>query len=507
MKRTVGYARVSSREQAVDSQALEQQIARLKAAGATEIFQDIQSGSNDDRPALKKLMNLVRSRQIDEVVITRIDRKARSLPKLRECIDTYNSNGVNLRILDQQIDLSTSQGKLMVNVLGSLAEWETDLLSERVRHGKQHRRNKLAANESYPWGYQVVNDKYQLDNRPFLCLISSRPRNYLDLYNESDFRKLPGQTISEVAKNCLDIFFKHRGVSRALKAIFNTYGIIKRSNNRNSRDGIFHWTSSGFNRWLINPVLCGHTAYLQRITISKRKRKINKPEDWQIIHDTHPEHRLITDAEAVEIQQILLFNSKIGHFSFNQDQNNPVCYREYAYQIGLVFCAECGSKCITKTATHKGGKYYYFACRYAGMGCGNPKSTRKSNIESALIKTLVQRSQTLASCSDKQLASSPSKSEKLKQLESRLEALEKISGFDPDLEKLKDKTRQLIASEINPFLFDSTQNKSPEEIIRAGNNLAIWHTLSPDDKVKIYHQIVHRITIRNADVEEVILKI
>ncbi|MBW4596826.1 MAG: recombinase family protein, partial [Brasilonema angustatum HA4187-MV1] len=266
MKRTVGYARVSSREQAVDSQALEQQIARLKAAGATEIFQDIQSGSNDDRPALKKLMNLVRSRQIDEVVITRIDRKARSLPKLRECIDTYNSSGVNLRILDQQIDLSTSQGKLMVNVLGSLAEWETDLLSERVRHGKQHRRNKQAANESYPWGYQIVNDKYQLDTRPFLCLLSARPDNYLDLYNESDLTKLPGQTISEVAKSCLDIFFKHRGVSRGLKAIFNTYGIIKRSDNRNSRDGIFHWTPTGFNHWLTNPVLCGHTAYLQRIT-------------------------------------------------------------------------------------------------------------------------------------------------------------------------------------------------------------------------------------------------
>lgn len=507
MKRTVGYARVSSREQAEDSNALEQQVARLKAAGATEIFQDIQSGSNDDRPALKQLMKLVQEEKIDEVIITRIDRKARSLPKLRECIDIYNSSGVNLRILDQQIDLSTSQGKLMVNVLGSLAEWETDLLSERVRHGKQHRRNKQAANESYPWGYQVVNDKYQLDTRPFLCLISSRPDNYLDLYNESDFTKLPGQTIKEIAKNCLDIFFKHRGVSRGLKAIFNTYGIIKRSDNRNSRDGIFHWTSAGFNRWLTNPVLCGHTAYLQRITISKRKRKINKPENWQIIHDTHPEHRLITDAEAAEIQQILKFNSKTGHFSFNQDPNHPVCYREYAYQTGLVFCAECGSKCITKSASHKGGKYYYFACRYAGMGCGNPKSTRKSNIESALIKTLVQRSQTLASSDDKQLAQSQSKSEKLKQLESRLETLEKIPGFDPDLENLKEKTRQLIASEINPFLFDSTRNKSPEEIIRAGNNLAIWHTLSPDDKVKIYHQIVHRITIRNANVEEVILKI
>ncbi|MBD2364952.1 recombinase family protein [Anabaena minutissima FACHB-250] len=507
MKIIVGYARVSSREQAVDSHALEQQTARLKAAGATEIFIDIESGSNDNRPALKKLMNLVEFRQVNEVIITRIDRKARSLVKLRECIDIYQKAGVNLRILDQQIDLNTSHGKLMVNVLGSLAEWETDLLLERIRHGKQHRRNQRAACESYPWGYQVIKDKYQLDTRLFLCLISDRPDNYLELCNEEDLTKLPGLTIKQIARDCVDIFLQVKGVSRALKVIFPKYGIARIHNNRNSRDSILHWTNAGFNNWLTNPVLCGHTAYFQRITISKGKRKKNKPEDWLLIHDTHPEHRLITDAEAVEIQQILKFNSKTGHFSFNQDPNQPVCYREYAYQTGLVFCAECGSKCITKSAKHKQGMYYYFACRYVDMGCGNKKSTRKSNIENALIHTLVQRSQSLANDLDQQQTREQEKSEKLKQLESRLEALEKIPGFDPDLEKLKEKIRLQIAEEVNPFLSDSIFNKSTEEIIRAGNNLAIWHTLSPDEKVKIYHQIVHQITIRNAEVEEVILKI
>lgn len=453
-------------------------------------------------------MNLVKNKQVDEVIITRIDRKARSLPKLRECIDIYQQAGVNLRILDQQIDLNTSQGKLMINVLGSLAEWETDLLSERIRHGKEHRRNKRAACESYPWGYQVVNDKYQLDTRLFFCLISDRPDNYLELYNEENVTKLPGLTIKQIARDCIDIFLQVQGISRALKVIFTKYGLVKIHKNRNSRDSILHWTTAGFNKWLTNPVLRGHTAYFQRITISKGKRKKNKPEDWQLIHDTHPEYKLITEAEAVEIQQILKFNSKTGSFSFNQDPNHPVCYREYAYQTGLVFCAECGSKCITKSARYKQGMYYYyFACRYADMGCGNKKSTRKSNIEKALIHTLVQRSQILANELDEQLTIEQEKSEKLKQLESRLEALEKISGFDPDLEKLKEKIRLQIAEEVNPFLSDSILNKSTEEIIRAGNNLAIWHTLSPDEKVKVYHQLVHQITIRNAEVEEVILKI
>lgn len=507
IKRVVGYARVSSREQADDSQALEQQIARLKAAGATDIFQDIQSGSRDDRPALKKLMNLVHKKEVDEVIITRIDRLARSLPKLRECIYDYQQAEVNLKILDQQIDLNTSQGKLMVNILGSLAEWETDLLSERVRHGKEYRRTKKVASESYPWGYTVVNDRYQLDRRLFLCLLSDRPANYIELYNEDDLTKIPGLTIKEIARDCIDIFLEKKGVTRGLKAIFKKYGISKIRFNRNSRDSIFHWTSTAFNRWLTNPVLCGHTAYFQRITIGKGKRKRNKPEDWLIIHDTHPEDRLITDEELAEIKQILQFNSKTGNFSFNQDLDNPISYRPFAYQTGLVFCAECGSKCITKSAKHKGGIHYYFACRYADMGCSNKKSTRKQNIEDALINALIKRSHILANNSDKMPTINQEKSEILKVLESRLEALDQIPGFDPDIDKIKNKVRQQIAEEINPFISDKIAHKTTEEIIRAGNNLAIWYTLTPDDKVKVYHQIVQKILIYNGQIEAIILKI
>ncbi|MBD2127489.1 recombinase family protein [Microcoleus sp. ZQ-A2] len=503
----VGYARVSSREQAVDSHALEQQIARLELAGAMKIFKDIQSGSRDDRPELNELMALVHKREVDEVVITRIDRLARSLTKLRACIDIYQESGVNLIILDQQIDLNTSQGKLMANVLGSLAEWETDLLSERIQHGKQHRRSKKKACESSPWGYRVIHDKYELDIRPFLCLLENRPANYLDLYNEAP-EKLPSLTVKQIARDCIDIFFQEKGVSRAIRAIFKKYGIAKTSGHRNGLDGIFHWTPSAFNRWLTNPVLCGHTVYFKKITTGKGKRKLNDPANWQIIQNTHPAHQLLTDEEALEIKQIIKFNSRIGAPSFNNDPNRLDSYREHTYQSGLVLCAECGSKCISKSAKtrQKQGHYYYFACRYAGMGCGNLKSTRKQNIEDALIKTLVQTATNLVQESNQKRLVSPEKSDKLKQLEARLEALEKIPGFDPDLESLKAKTRQQIAEEVNPFLSESLASKTAEEIIRAGNNLAIWHTLGNDDKVKIYRKIVQRITIHNGEVKSIVLK-
>jgi hypothetical protein len=141
------------------------------------------------------------------------------------------------------------------------------------------------------------------------------------------------------------------------------------------------------------------------------------------------------------------------------------------------------------------------------MGCGNLKSTRKQTIEDVLVKSLVQTSATLGQESNTQRLASPSKSDKLKQLEARLEALEKIPDFDPDLESLKAKTRQQIAEEVNPFLSESLASKTAEEIILAGNNLTIWHTLSNDDKFKIYRKIIQRITIHNGEVKSVILQV
>ena len=505
-QRIVGYVRVSSREQAFDSHALEQQIERVKTAGAQEIFQDVQSGKKDHRPALKEVMELVHQALVDEVIITRIDRLARSLTKLRECIDIFLESGVNFRILDQQIDLSTSQGKLMANILGSLAEWEVDLLSERIRHGKQHRRNQHKACENYPWGYKIANDRYALNDSLFLCLLCERPSNYLELHN-APIAQLPGLTVKEIARDCVEIFLEQKALSKAVKAIFKKYGLVKTSSKKNGNDGILHWTKSGFKNWLRNPVLQGHTVYLKRSTTREGKEKLNDKKDWQYIYDTHPEHRLISDEEYQEIEQIIELNRGNGGPSLHDPPQGNNHYRTYTYQKGLVFCAECGSKCMTKSSGHKNGMYYYYACRYAGMGCNNLQSTRKEKIEKAIITTLLEKSLNLAEKSKAFQPTHPEKSEKLLKLEAKLRTLSQIEDFDPEIEKLKSKIRQEIAEEINPFLSDSLEQKSAEEIIRAGNNLAIWHTLSSDEKVVVYRKLIHKITIRNAEVESVLLKI
>jgi site-specific DNA recombinase len=499
----IGYGRVSSREQAENTNALAQQIERLWAYGVNEVYYDIQTGRKDNRPQWQIVIRLAREGKLGTLVLTRIDRLTRSLVTLRKIIQELQKYDVNLVILDQKLDLSTPQGKLMLNMLGLLAEWEVDLLSERVQHGKRHQRSQRWANASCPWGYQVIDRQYVLDQTPFLCLLSDRPDNYKELSQVTDPALLPGRTIAELARDCINLFLEFKGIRRALKAIFAKYGLAKTSAKFNGTDKVFHWTLRGFSLWLNNPVLDGHTAYLQYVVTDGKR--VNLPKDkWQLIPDTHPEQRLLREGEAVAIETIIQANSSKGRGCFQTNGAGSDNYRPFAYQIGLVYCGECGSRCTSKGSGSK-AEYLYYACRHAGLGCTNHQGVRRQNIEQALIEALVEKSQSLSQ-SDIAIVDPPAEqSGTLARLETQLAALEQIPGFNPDIDDLKQKLQQQIADEKNPFLsVDKVCDRSVEELIRAGNNLAIWHLLSNDEKVEIYPKLVKKIYLRDGQVASVV---
>ena len=170
-KVSAGYIRVSTFEQADESLSLERQEKAVRAAGATVLFQDIDSGSKDDRRELQRLMKLVHRSEVEEVIVPRIDRLTRSLRQLLDLISAFEELKVNLRILDVNVDLRTPMGKFMVTLIGMFAEWETDQLSERIKAERRQRRQKVMASDSCPFGYEVSQGKYVLDHQPFLCLL------------------------------------------------------------------------------------------------------------------------------------------------------------------------------------------------------------------------------------------------------------------------------------------------------------------------------------------------
>ncbi len=122
----IGYARVSTVGQSLDVQ-LE------KLVGCDKVYQEKRSGTTADRPELKKCLDYVRDG--DVLVITKLDRLARSTIHLNQIRELLENKNVELMVLDQNIDTTTPTGKLMFNMLGAIAEFETDLRKERQMEG------------------------------------------------------------------------------------------------------------------------------------------------------------------------------------------------------------------------------------------------------------------------------------------------------------------------------------------------------------------------------------
>jgi DNA invertase Pin-like site-specific DNA recombinase len=123
----VGYARVSS-----TGQSLEVQLGKLKHCD--KIFSEKQSGTNmKNRTELKNCLTYLR--EGDEFIVTRLDRLARSLLDLANIANNLEGKGINLIVLDQQIDTSTAVGKLTFNTIGAIGEFETSLRKERQADG------------------------------------------------------------------------------------------------------------------------------------------------------------------------------------------------------------------------------------------------------------------------------------------------------------------------------------------------------------------------------------
>ena len=126
---TVGYARVST----IDQDLTVQQEA-LKSAGCEKVFSEKVSGASTiGREELQRILDYVRGG--DELVITRIDRLARSVKDLQDIVGFLKEKGVSLRATEQPIDTTTAAGKCFLDMLGVFAEFETNLRKERQMEG------------------------------------------------------------------------------------------------------------------------------------------------------------------------------------------------------------------------------------------------------------------------------------------------------------------------------------------------------------------------------------
>jgi DNA invertase Pin-like site-specific DNA recombinase len=131
----IGYARVSTHEQTL---ALQQDA--LEKAGCEQIFTDTVSGTKAERKGLEQALSHLR--EGDTLVVWRLDRLGRSLRHLIDTITELNARGVGFKSLTENIDTTTSGGKLVFHIFGALAEFEREIIRERTQAGLQSARSR-----------------------------------------------------------------------------------------------------------------------------------------------------------------------------------------------------------------------------------------------------------------------------------------------------------------------------------------------------------------------------
>src|SRR5207247_2208956 len=140
-KRAALYARVSTPDQTPENQlSVLRSFAAARSWDAREFMDHGVSGTKERRPALDAMLAAGRARKVDVVLVTKLDRLARSTHHLVTLAKELQALGVDLVVLDQAIDTTTPAGRLLFHVLAAIAEFERDLIRERVIAGVRRAR-------------------------------------------------------------------------------------------------------------------------------------------------------------------------------------------------------------------------------------------------------------------------------------------------------------------------------------------------------------------------------
>lgn len=156
-----GYCRVSTQTQAKDGNSLEAQEQLLKENGAEEIYSDAFTGTKAHRPELDKLLAVLQAG--DKLVITKLDRIARSASQGIELIQSLLDKGITVHVLNMGLLDNTPTGKLIRNIMLAFAEFERDMIIERTQEGKAIARRQPDFREGRPRLYSRKQIQHALD--------------------------------------------------------------------------------------------------------------------------------------------------------------------------------------------------------------------------------------------------------------------------------------------------------------------------------------------------------
>jgi len=172
-KRVVGYARVSTEQQADHGVSLEAQREKITAYAKLYDLELIDliidagaSAKTLNRPGLQQAFALLTSGKAEALLVTKLDRLTRSVKDLGNLIDWYFTRYALMSVSDQ-IDTSTASGRLVLNILASISQWERETIGERTKEALQHKKHqRQRISRHVPYGARLATDGITLEANP-----------------------------------------------------------------------------------------------------------------------------------------------------------------------------------------------------------------------------------------------------------------------------------------------------------------------------------------------------
>jgi DNA invertase Pin-like site-specific DNA recombinase len=165
-KRTVAYIRCSTEDQARNGFTLQGQQSRIESyAIATDrcideaVIDKNQSAKSLDRPGMKRLLEGIQTGDIATVIVHKLDRMTRNVRDLGDLLEAFDKAGASLVSVSESLDTSSAAGRMCINMMGTVAQWERETISERTANSLADRRKKGLVYGPVPFGYAREGDK------------------------------------------------------------------------------------------------------------------------------------------------------------------------------------------------------------------------------------------------------------------------------------------------------------------------------------------------------------
>src|SRR5207248_9220677 len=171
--KAVGYKRVSTDKQADRGVSLDAQLEKIRAMAVVqgaEVLQVIQdageSAKSLERPGMARLLALVDAGEVQVVIIAKLDRLTRSVKDLCTLLERFERRGVALVSVAESLDTGSAAGRLVLNIMTAVSQWEREAIGERTRDAMNHKRNQRERVGNIAYGCRLSGDGVHVEDDP-----------------------------------------------------------------------------------------------------------------------------------------------------------------------------------------------------------------------------------------------------------------------------------------------------------------------------------------------------